>query len=144
MEKLGSLNQDQLDILEHHKAEPALLKDREERAISMAQKTKAGYVYVISNPMSFGDDVIKVGMTRRVDPYDRVRELGDASVPDTFDVHALFYTEDAPSLESKLHKKFDGKRVNLVNRRKEFFRMDKQAVIDAAMSEDGVASQPII
>jgi len=144
MEKLGSLNQDQLDLLEQHKAELALLKEREERAISMAQKTKAGYVYVISNPMSFGDDVIKVGMTRRVDPYDRVRELGDASVPDTFDVHALFYTEDAPSLESKLHKKFDGKRVNLVNRRKEFFRMDKQAVIDAAMSEDGVARQPII
>lgn len=144
MAKLDSLNQEQRDLLEQHKKELSILREREQRAVSMAQTTRAGYVYVISNPLSFGEDIVKVGMTRRVDPYDRVRELGDASVPDTFNVHALFYTEDAPTLESKLHKQFDDKRVNLVNRRKEFFKLDKQIVIDAAMREEGVVSQPLI
>lgn len=92
-----------------------------ERALSMAQQTKRGHVYVISNIGSFGEDVYKIGMTRRLDPMDRVRELGDASVPFPFDVHAIIFSEDAPALETKLHKKFDDKRVNLINPRKEFF-----------------------
>lgn len=89
-------------------------KDNSERALSMAQKTRAGHIYIISNRGSFGEDVIKIGMTRRLDPIDRIKELGDASVPFTFDLHALIYTEDAPALEGQLHDIFDEYRVNLV------------------------------
>lgn len=105
--------------------EEALKKaqERRERAISMAQQTKCGYVYVISNIGSFGEDVYKIGMTRRVEPMDRVTELGDASVPFPFDVHAMIYTEDAPSLESELHRSFDRYKLNCINGRKEFFRV---------------------
>ena len=95
--------------------------ERNERAMSMAQKTKAGYVYVLSNIGSFGDGVYKIGMTRRIDPQDRVRELGDASVPFRFDVHAMIFSEDAPTLEKKLHRIFENRRLNMVNRRREFF-----------------------
>jgi hypothetical protein len=94
----------------------------------MAQKTRAGHIYVISNRGSFGEDVIKIGMTRRLDPIDRIKELGDASVPFTFDLHALIYTEDAPSLEAELHHIFDQYRVNLVNNRKEFFKVSLDKV----------------
>jgi hypothetical protein len=79
-------------------------------------------VYVISNIGSFGQDVYKLGMTRRLDPMDRVKELGDASVPFTFDVHALIYSEDAPALENALHKEFESHRLNMVNHKKEFFK----------------------
>ena len=96
---------------------------KNERAKSMAQQTKTGHIYVISNIGSFGEYVYKIGMTRRLDPLDRVKELGDASVPFIFDVHALIYSEDAPSMEKSLHKTFDLKRVNLVNNRKEFFNL---------------------
>ncbi|MCY3665834.1 MAG: DUF4041 domain-containing protein [Gemmatimonadetes bacterium] len=96
-------------------------REKNERAMSMAQKTKAGYVYVLSNIGSFGDGVYKIGMTRRIDPQDRVRELGDASVPFRFDVHAMIFSEDAPTLEKKLHRIFENRRLNLVNRRREFF-----------------------
>ncbi len=88
-----------------------------------AANIRAGYVYVISNIGSLGDDVVKIGMTRRLDPRDRVRELGDASVPFRFDVHALFFSKDAVSIEAELHRRFEGGRVNLVNRRREFFRV---------------------
>jgi hypothetical protein len=94
-----------------------------ERAKSMAELTKRGYVYVISNHGSFGADVLKIGMTRRLDPMDRVRELGDASVPFEFDVHAMIYSDDAPALENALHREFSKGRMNLVNLRKEFFRV---------------------
>ncbi|WP_282967988.1 DUF4041 domain-containing protein [Leptospira santarosai] len=94
-----------------------------ERAMSMAQQTKAGHVYVISNIGSFGESVFKVGMTRRLDPMDRVKELGDASVPFEFDVHAIVYSENAPELEKLLHRDFEHKRLNLVNNRKEFFEI---------------------
>lgn len=93
------------------------------RATSMAQLTKSGHVYVISNLGSFGDDVFKIGMTRRLEPNDRVRELGGASVPFRFDVHAMIYSENAPELENQLHKAFKDKRVNLINARKEFFNV---------------------
>jgi hypothetical protein len=92
-----------------------------ERAISRAQLTRSGHVYVISNIGSFGDNVYKVGLTRRLIPEERVKELGDASVPFTFDVHAMIYSEDAPSLERAIHADLDSRRVNLVNSRKEFF-----------------------
>lgn len=100
------------------------LKEAEEknkRALSMAQLTKSGHVYIISNIGSFGENVFKIGMTRRLEPMDRVKELGDASVPFEFDVHGMIYSENAPELETKLHNEFSEKRMNLVNPRKEFF-----------------------
>lgn len=84
---------------------------------------KAGYVYVISNIGSFGESVYKIGMTRRLDPMERVRELGDASVPFNFDVHALIFSDDAPKLEAALHHEFEDKKINIVNQRREFFRV---------------------
>jgi len=83
---------------------------------------KAGYVYVISNIGSFGDGVVKIGMTRRLDPMDRVRELGDASVPFRFDVHALFFSHNAVGIETELHRRLADRRLNKVNLRREFFR----------------------
>ncbi|WP_411812894.1 DUF4041 domain-containing protein [Chryseobacterium scophthalmum] len=99
-------------------------EEKNQRAISMAQQTKTGNVYVISNIGSFGEHVYKIGMTRRLEPLDRVRELGDASVPFEFDVHAMIYSEDAPALERQLHKKFLKNQLNKINPRKEFFRLD--------------------
>ncbi|MFE9748555.1 DUF4041 domain-containing protein [Saccharothrix saharensis] len=86
-----------------------------------AANVRAGYVYVISNIGAFGPDVVKIGMTRRLEPMDRVRELGDASVPFRFDTHALFFSEDAVALETALHQRLSHKRVNVVNPRREFF-----------------------
>ena len=95
--------------------------EKNERAKSMAQQTKAGHVYVLSNLGAFGEKVYKIGMTRRLDPLDRVRELGDASVPFRFDVHAMIFSDNAPEMESFLHRAFEDKRLNLVNTRREFF-----------------------
>jgi len=103
-------------------------EERNRRAISMAQQTRCGHVYVISNVGSFGEDVYKIGLTRRLEPLDRVRELGDASVPFAFDVHAMIYSDDAPALETALHKRFLQHQVNKVNRRKEFFRVDLEEI----------------
>ena len=97
--------------------------EKKERAISMAQQTKRGHVYIISNIGSFGEQVYKIGMTRRLEPIDRIRELGDASVPFQFDIHAMIFSEDAPSLENELHKAFTNKKVNMLNYRKEFFKV---------------------
>ena len=99
------------------------MREMEERNkyISQAMLTKTGHVYVISNIGSFGDGIYKIGMTRRLEPMERVTELGDASVPFPFDVHAMIRTSDAPTLEKALHKHFESKRVNLENPRKEFF-----------------------
>lgn len=99
--------------------------DGEEKLIDYREKNaKAGYVYVISNLGAFGEGVFKIGMTRRLEPMDRVDELGDASVPFDFDVHALVFSENAPALEAKLHERFARTRLNKVNGRKEFFRAD--------------------
>lgn len=97
-------------------------EEKNQRALSMAQQTKRGHVYIISNVGSLGEDVYKIGLTRRMDPMDRIWELGDASVPFDFDVHAMIPAEDAPALEQKLHKHFLINQVNKVNHRKEFFR----------------------
>lgn len=93
------------------------LNDVEQRNANI----RAGYVYVISNLGAFGPNVVKIGMTRRLEPMDRVRELGDASVPFRFDVHALFFSEDAVGVEAELHRRFADKRVNRINLRREFF-----------------------
>lgn len=84
---------------------------------------KAGYVYIISNIGSFGEGVFKIGMTRRLDPMERVDELGDASVPFKFDVHAMIFSDDAPKLEAALHRAFENKKVNMINNRREFFKV---------------------
>lgn len=89
--------------------------------IAKLQNGKAGYVYVISNLGSFGDRVFKIGMTRRMEPQERIDELGSASVPFCFDVHSFIFSEDAPALESAIHHRLNAKRVNKVNLRKEFF-----------------------
>lgn len=91
---------------------------------------RAGYVYIISNIGAFGEGVYKIGMTRRLDPIDRVNELGDASVPFNFDVHALIFTDDAPGLENALHKAFEDRKVNKINPRREFFRVSLQEIKD--------------
>lgn len=82
---------------------------------------KAGYVYIISNIGAFGENVYKIGMTRRLDPQERVDELSDASVPFNFDIHAMIFTEDAPGLETALHNAFESKKLNKINTRREFF-----------------------
>lgn len=89
--------------------------ERKERALSMAQQTKRGHVYIISNIGSFGEHVYKIGMKRRLEPLDRVKELGDASVPFQFDIHAMIFSEDAPNLENELHKAFSNKKVKCVS-----------------------------
>lgn len=98
-------------------------EEKNQRAVSMAQQTKSGNVYIISNIGSFGENVYKIGMTRRLEPLDRVKELGDASVPFEFDVHAMIYSENAPKLENELHKTFLLNQMNKVNPRKEFFKL---------------------
>lgn len=84
---------------------------------------RAGYVYIISNIGAFGENVYKIGMTRRLDPQERVDELGDASVPFKFDVHAMIFSDDAPALEAALHRAFEDKKINMVNTRREFFNV---------------------
>lgn len=118
-EKLDTLNQ-KISQLESQLEAAQELK---ERAISRAQITKSGHVYIISNIGSFGESVYKIGMTRRLEPTDRIRELGDASVPFGFDIHALAYSDNAPELELKIHRQFGTRRVNLVNERREFFNV---------------------
>jgi hypothetical protein len=97
------------------------LKKRAEDVDYRAANVRAGYVYVISNLGSFGEGIVKVGLTRRLEPLDRVRELGDASVPFRFDVHALLFSDDAVGIEAKLHERLSDRRVNKVNLRREFF-----------------------
>ena len=108
---------------------------RRERALSMAQQTKRGFVYIISNIGSFGEDIYKIGMTRRLEPLDRVKELSSASVPFAFDVHAMIYSEDAPTLEKQLHNYFDSTSVNKVNSRKEFFEVTLSEIRDYVEEE---------
>lgn len=99
--------------------------EKEEKVIDYReQNAKAGYVYIISNIGAFGENVYKIGMTRRLEPLDRIDELGDASVPFPYDVHALIFSDNAPDLEAKIHEYFHQYRINKLNNRKEFFRAD--------------------
>ena len=110
------------------------LKEAEEkmkRAKSMAEKTKAGHVYIISNIGSFGENIYKIGMTRRLDPTERVNELSSASVPFPFDIHATIQTDNAPALENELHKKFEKNKLNKINSRKEFFKISLNEIEQA-------------
>lgn len=110
------------------------LEEDKENVLQREQNTRAGFVYIISNIGSFGESIYKIGMTRRLDPMDRISELSSASVPFPFDVHALIFSEDAPALETLLHHHFQPNQVNKINPRKEFFRVDleeiKQLVIE--------------
>jgi len=141
--ELGQASEEQKAEFEAQLAElESKLQEAEEkgqRALSMAQQTRRGHVYVISNIGSFGEDVLKIGMTRRLEPMDRVKELGDASVPFSFDVHAMIYSDDAPTLEKELHRRFDLQSVNKVNPRKEFFKTTiaevKQAIEQQGLNE---------
>ena len=122
--QLSSANSDETAILNAKilELESKLLEVNQKReSITALQNGKAGNVYIISNLGSFGDNVFKIGMTRRLDPLDRINELGSASVPFKFDVHSFIFSEDAVDLETKLHHMLNDKRVNKVNMRKEFF-----------------------
>lgn len=114
--------------------------EKMQRAKSLAEQTRSGHVYVISNVGSFGDRTYKIGMTRRLDPLERVQELGDASVPFPFDVHAIIYSEDAPGLENAFHRAFADQRMNLVNMRKEYFNVSLEE-IEAFAQKQNVAIQ---
>lgn len=106
-----------------------------------AANQRAGYVYVISNIGAFGERMVKIGMTRRLEPMDRVNELGDASVPFRFDVHALFFSPDAVGVETALHQRFAAQRVNKVNTRREFFYVTPREVLDALREQVGAVTE---
>jgi len=119
--------QAQIDLLNQQLEEA---HQKKERALSMAQQTKVGYVYIISNIGVFGENIYKIGLTRRLDPFERINELSDAALPFRFDVHAMIYSDNAPELESKLHKHFNDRRINKVNYRKEFFEAKLNEIED--------------
>jgi hypothetical protein len=116
-------------------------RKKKERAISRAQLTKSGFVYVISNVGAFGDRVVKIGMTRRMEPMERIIELGDASVPFPFDLHAMLYSDNAPELENSLHQFLADRRVNMVNARKEFYHSVELDEIEAFVKTRGLSAQ---
>lgn len=129
--------QAQIEKLEE---ELRLAQEKKERALSMAQQTRRGHVYIISNIGSFGENVYKIGMTRRLEPTDRVKELGDASVPFQFDIHAMIYSDEARTLENELHKAFSNKKVNMLNYRKEFFNVTLEE-IESKIAELGFEAE---
>ncbi len=108
---------------------------KNQRALSMAQQTRVGHVYIISTVGSFGEGVFKIGLTRRLEPLDRIKELGDASVPFGFDIHAMIRSEDAPALENLLHHEFDDMRINKVNFRKEYFRVPLNRIRELVLTK---------
>lgn len=119
-------NPENTDLMEKKNSLTATLSDIDKKLENIDYREanqRAGYVYVISNIGAFGEDVYKIGMTRRLDPQERVDELGDASVPFNFDVHAMIFSDDAPSLEAALHKAFEDRKLNMVNTRREFFNV---------------------
>lgn len=113
-----------LDKIKELENKLSALQADKENVLQREQNTRAGFVYIISNIGSFGERVFKIGMTRRLEPMDRIAELSSASVPFPFDVHAMIFSEDAPGLEAVLHQHFEQNRVNKANPRKEFFRVD--------------------
>lgn len=127
LKRMQKAEGDELAALEEKKAELEHTLGEIEKAKSDVDyreaNKKAGFVYVISNIGSFGENVYKIGMTRRLDPMERIAELSDASVPFNFDVHAMIFTEDAPGLEAALHREFESRKLNKVNTRREFFNV---------------------
>lgn len=136
--KLESASPDDVEALEAKKAEIEANLDDVAKAVADVDyreaNQKAGYVYIISNIGSFGEGVYKIGMTRRLDPMERIKELGDASVPFEFDVHALIFTDDAPGLEAALHRTFESRKLNLVNHRREFFKCSLEEIKSAILA----------
>jgi len=116
-------------------------RQKKEKAIARAQLTKSGFVYVISNVGAFGDGVFKIGMTRRLEPMDRIMELSGAAVPFPFDLHAMMFSDDAPALECALHNLLEERRLNLVNTRKEFFHKVKLSEIRQFVEGRGLSAQ---
>ena len=119
-------NPDDKDLLDKKAALENQLSDIDKALTNIDYRQanmKAGYVYVISNIGAFGENIYKIGMTRRLDNQERVDELGDASVPFNFDVHAMIFSDDAPALEAALHKAFEDRKLNMVNHRREFFNV---------------------
>ena len=114
---------------------------KKERAIARAQLTKSGFVYVISNFGSFGEQVFKIGMTRRLEPMDRIYELSGAAVPFPYDLHAMLYSDDAPALEHELHRLFEDRRLNKVNARREFFQDVALEEIEGFVRTKGLSAQ---
>ncbi len=123
--------------IEQLKARLAEAEENSRRAVAQAELTKAGYVYVVSNVGSFGQGVFKIGMTRRLEPVDRIRELGDASVPFPFDIHMMISCDDAPALENAIHRALRKNHINKVNPRKEFFRSDIQTIYHIVADQHG-------
>jgi hypothetical protein len=114
---------------------------KKERAIARAQLTKSGFVYVISNIGSFGETIFKIGMTRRLEPMDRIYELSGAAVPFPYDLHAMLYSDDAPGLEHEMHRLFQDRRLNRVNARREFFQDVSLHEIDQFVRNKGLSAQ---
>lgn len=125
---LAEARDEHSEEVERLRARLAEAEEKSQRAISRAQMTRSGHVYVISNIGSFGDGVFKIGMTRRLEPNDRVRELSSASVPFPFDVHMMISSDDAPTLENALHKAMHKLRINKIKPRKEFFKADIETI----------------
>ena len=123
-ENIEELNKKKEEIIQFLSDIDTKIKDIDYREANQ----KAGYVYIISNIGSFGEGIYKIGMTRRLNPQERVDELGDASVPFKFDVHAMIFSEDAPALEAKLHRAFEDRKLNLVNQRREFFKVSLEEI----------------
>ncbi len=111
-----------------------LEKDKKD-VLNREANTRAGYVYIISNIGSFGENVYKIGMTRRLEPTERIKELGDASVPFEFDIHAMIFSDDAPTLERTLHNHFRNREINKVNHRKEFFNVHIDEIEELVLKE---------
>ncbi|GAK11354.1 DUF4041 domain-containing protein [Geomicrobium sp. JCM 19039] len=125
---LGDENNELNQKIAELNAQLLLLAKDKENVHFREQNTRAGYVYIISNIGSFGDNVYKIGVTRRLEPFDRVKELGSASVPFNFDVHAMIFSDDAPKLEKQLHDQFINTSVNKINTRKEFFNVTLEEI----------------
>ena len=130
MQKASSDAEKQLYIekIKELKEKLKALNADKEHVLEREQNTRAGFVYIISNIGSFGENIYKIGMTRRLEPLDRISELSSASVPFPFDVHAMIFSEDAPALETLLHRHFADRQVNKVNARKEFFKVDLEEI----------------
>lgn len=126
-QQMSSARGDALSLLEEKKKEIITQLHKIDASMQQvdyrAANQKAGYVYIISNIGAFGENVYKIGMTRRLEPMDRIDELGDASVPFDFDVHAMIFSDNAPALEAALHHAFEDRKINMVNTRREFFRV---------------------
>lgn len=127
------LQKGDIDAAEAAASKLAEINEALDGVIQRAANIRAGYVYVISNIGAFGERVVKIGLTRRLEPLDRVRELGGASVPFRFDVHALIFSDDAVTLENQLHRAFENSRVNLVNGRREYFYVRPADVRDTLL-----------